>query len=73
MMPIAKSRTELRTYRREQCGDILKAWRTEKGIGTIKLASITGLDRRYIQRVEAGVIDPTATTLKLLCNALDCC
>lgn len=64
-------RSDLRASRREQCGNVLKQWRQDKGIGTLHLANVTGLRERYIQQVEAGVIDPTATTLKLMCDALD--
>lgn len=68
---IFETRSNLRASRRELCGNVLKQWRKDKGIGTLHLANVTGLRERYIQQVEAGVIDPTATTLKLMCDALD--
>lgn len=43
----------------------------DKGIGIRRLESMSGIDRRTIQRILAGKTDPRVGVLERLCEALD--
>lgn len=51
-------------------GKLIKEARQAKGLSQEKLAVITNLNARTIQRIEAGENEPRGETLKLLCSAL---
>lgn len=50
---------------------ILREVMADKGIGIRRLESLSGIDRRTIQRILAGKTDPRVGVLERLCEALD--
>lgn len=51
-------------------GENIKAKRLEKGISAADLARLVYMERSHIARLESGNTNPTATTIKLICDAL---
>jgi len=51
-------------------GDVLRQFRTERGISQEELAHRAGIDRTFVSRLERGIRQPTITTLIGLANAL---
>lgn len=52
-------------------GEQIKNVRLKKGYTAAKLGKITLIDRSHIARLEAGGTNPTSTTLKTICKALE--
>lgn len=52
-------------------GQQIKKIRQEKEIKAIDFAKKAFMERSHIARLEAGGTNPTATTLHLICKALD--
>lgn len=52
-------------------GKHLRAYRKEKKMTQIELASATEKDRQYIYRIEKGIVTINVATLKILLTALD--
>lgn len=52
-------------------GDILKAAMEDKDMGVRQLASMTGLDRRIIQRALNGRVEPRVGVLQKIVDALE--
>ncbi len=52
-------------------GAQIKKAREAKGISAAELARRTLTERSLIARLEAGNTNPTATTLKVVCDALE--
>lgn len=44
-------------------GEILRRYRSERGISQEELAHLAGVDRTFISRLERGIRQPTITTL----------
>lgn len=52
-------------------GQQIKKIRQEKGIKAVDFAKKAYMERSHIARLEAGGTNPTATTLNLICKALE--
>ena len=50
--------------------DALKAARLAAGLSQDDLATLSGLSRKTVNRLEAGVIDPRLSTLEVVARAL---
>ena len=50
----------------------LRQRRIEAGLNQIDLARLTGLHQTYISYLERGLKNPTAKTLKIITDALEC-
>ncbi|MCT4665029.1 MAG: helix-turn-helix domain-containing protein [Flavobacteriales bacterium] len=55
----------------KEIGNDIKEIREKKGISQDRLASLSGLNLRTIQRIEKNETKPHGKTLQLLCEALD--
>lgn len=52
-------------------GEILRAAMDDKGLGIRRLESLSGVNRRTIQRVLKDKVDVRANALKMIIEALD--
>ncbi|MFF0510941.1 helix-turn-helix domain-containing protein [Streptomyces sp. NPDC004250] len=60
------------TYtRRRELGDRIRDLRSRANLTQEVFAEMTGIDRRTVQRIEAGTSDPPYSSLLLIANALD--
>lgn len=57
--------------RRRQIGDRVRAVRTQRRLTQEKLAELTGLDRKTINRIEQGTYGTNTDYLLLVAAALD--
>lgn len=71
MTPDKQERKELYAEREVSFGEILKAARMDKEIGTRKLSAMSGISLSTIRNVERGRADIRLETLKVLCDTLD--
>ena len=51
-------------------GDVIRQERKRKGVSQEQLAHIAGLDRTYLQRIEAGRSNPSLDKIEALARAL---
>ncbi|MFD4264013.1 helix-turn-helix domain-containing protein [Streptomyces sp. NPDC058534] len=60
------------TYtRRRELGDRIRDLRSRASLTQEVFAEMTGIDRRTVQRIEAGTSDPPYSSLLLIASALD--
>jgi transcriptional regulator with XRE-family HTH domain len=52
-------------------GEKLKAIRLEKGISSVQLEALSGVDQSTISRIENNLRSPTIETLLKICEALE--
>lgn len=71
MTPHKQERKQLYAERKVSFGQILKAPRLDKEIGTRKLSAMSGISLSTIRNVERGRADIRLETLKVLCDTLD--
>jgi transcriptional regulator with XRE-family HTH domain len=55
----------------KRMGEQIKQAREKNGMTPAELARKTGTERSTVARMEGGRTNPTAVTLKLICDALD--
>ena len=55
----------------KRLGQHIKKVRLSKGISAAQLSRLTEIDKPHISRLESGGTNPTATTIKAICDALD--
>jgi transcriptional regulator with XRE-family HTH domain len=55
----------------KRIGEHLKLVRERKGVSAAELARKTGTERATIARIETGRTNPTATTMQMICQALE--
>lgn len=52
-------------------GQHIKMKRVGKGLSAAEFARRADMERSHIARIETGNTNPTATTIKILCDALE--
>ncbi|MCO6499355.1 MAG: helix-turn-helix transcriptional regulator [Vicingus serpentipes] len=52
-------------------GKHIKELREKKGLSAAEFARRAEMERSHIARLESGQTNPTSTTLKVICDALD--
>jgi transcriptional regulator with XRE-family HTH domain len=55
----------------EAFGQVLREFRTARGVSQLRLAQLSHLDRTYISLLERGERQPSLTTMINLAKALD--
>lgn len=61
---------KLHAFNREKYGDVIRRFRTEKGINQPQLAAMIGVNKNAVSNWEAGRSRPDINTLPVLCAAL---
>lgn len=68
---IAEAKEEkLHAFNRERYGEVIRKYRTEKGINQPQLAGMIGVNKNAVSNWEAGRTRPDINTLPVLCSAL---
>ncbi len=68
---IAEAKEEkLHAFNRERYGEVIRKYRTEKGINQPQLAGMIGVNKNAVSNWEAGRTRPDINTLPVLCAAL---
>ena len=68
---IAEAKEEkLHAFNREKYGDVIRRFRTEKGLNQPQLAALIGVNKNAVSNWEAGRTRPDINTLPVLCAAL---
>jgi len=68
---IAEAKEEkLHAFNREKYGDVIRRFRTEKGLNQPQLAAMVGVNKNAVSNWEAGRTRPDINTVPLLCAAL---
>lgn len=52
-------------------GSHIKSLRKQKGLTAVEFGRRMYMERSHVSRLESGGTNPTSTTLKLVCDALD--
>lgn len=52
-------------------GKHIKEFREKKGLSAAEFGRRAEMERSHIARIETGQTNPTSTTLKILCDALE--
>lgn len=52
-------------------GNHIKAIREQKGLSAAEFGRRMNMERSHVARLEGGGTNPTSTTLKTICNALE--
>ena len=61
---------KLHAFNRERYGDVIRRFRTEKGLNQPQLAAMVGVNKNAVSNWEAGRTRPDINTVPLLCAAL---
>lgn len=61
---------KLHAFNRERYGDVIRRFRTEKGLNQPQLAGLLGVNKNAVSNWEAGRTRPDINTLPVLCAAL---
>ncbi len=61
---------KLHAFNRERYGDVIRRFRTEKGLNQPQLAALLGVNKNAVSNWEAGRTRPDINTVPVLCAAL---
>lgn len=61
---------KLHAFNRERYGDVIRRFRTEKGLNQPQLAALIGVNKNAVSNWEAGRTRPDINTVPVLCAAL---